>query len=96
MTTQSREENPRPRKPRDLGTRQGNPQYEAALKGRCLNVCVRTSFQASGRDETPENPAPEGRTSLAQRDSAGKSGKKDSSPRGTTEFSRTHFYEDRG
>ena len=39
----------------------------------------------------PENPAPEGRTSLAQRGSAGKSGANDSSPGGTTGFSLTHF-----
>jgi hypothetical protein len=37
------------------------------------------------------NPAPEGRPSLAQRFSAGKSGKKDSSPGGKAEFSRTLF-----
>src|SRR5260370_17985613 len=36
-----------------------------------------------------ENPAPEGRTSLAQRFSAGEAGKNDSSPGGTTQFSRT-------
>jgi hypothetical protein len=33
----------------------------------------------------PENPVPEGRTSLAQRGSAGKNGTIDSSPGGTTE-----------
>ncbi len=37
--------------------------------------------------ELSENPAPEGRPSLAQRFSAGKSGINDSSPGGTTEFS---------
>src|SRR5712692_605175 len=36
-----------------------------------------------------ENPAPEGRSSLAQRFSAGKLRRHDSSPGGTTEFSRT-------
>src|SRR5258708_37722172 len=36
-----------------------------------------------------ENPAPEGRTSLAQRFSAGKRGINDSSPRGTTHCPRT-------
>src|SRR5208283_3635032 len=35
-----------------------------------------------------ENTAPEGRTNLAQRFSAGKSGKNDLSPGGTTQFSR--------
>jgi len=50
-----------------------------------------SSFQASWRDEMPENPVPEGRPSLAQRASAGKSERNDSSPAGTTEFSHTHF-----
>jgi len=36
----------------------------------------------------PDNPVPEGRTSLAQRASAGKNGTNDSSPGGTPEFSR--------
>src|ERR1039457_1575087 len=36
-----------------------------------------------------EHPAPEGRTNLAQRFSAGTSGGNDSSPGGTTELSRT-------
>ncbi len=35
--------------------------------------------------------APEGRTNLAQRFSAGKSGRNNSSPGGTAQFSRTHF-----
>jgi hypothetical protein len=46
------------------------------------------------REENPvpaEYPAPEGRPTLAQRFSAGKDGKNDSSPRGTTEFSLTLF-----
>src|SRR5208282_1341083 len=38
-----------------------------------------------------ENKAPEGRTNLAQRFSAGKSGKNDLSPGGTTQFSRKPF-----
>src|ERR1035441_1123166 len=44
---------------------------------------------AKEKSTAQENAAPEGRPSLAQRFSAGKSGKKDSSPGGTTEFSRT-------
>jgi len=39
----------------------------------------------------PRNPAPEGRTSLAQRFSAGESGRNDPSPGGTTQISRTLF-----
>src|ERR1039457_6247686 len=48
-----------------------------------------------GRNESSEysipeeSPTPEGRPSLAQRFSAGKSATNDSSPGGTTEFSRT-------
>jgi hypothetical protein len=56
-----------------------------------FSVCVRTRFRPTKWNGLAGNPAPEGRTSLAQRFSAGKSGKKDSSPGGTTEFSRTLF-----
>jgi hypothetical protein len=45
------------------------------------------SFQPSWRGKMPDNPVPEGRTSLAQRASAGKNGTNDSSPGGTPEFS---------
>jgi hypothetical protein len=69
----------------------GKPGVRSGLKRRRFSVCMRASFQASWWDEMPENPAPEGRTSLAQRASAGKSGTNNSSPGGTTEFSRTHF-----
>src|ERR1039457_6312080 len=54
-------------------------------------MCVRTRFRATRWNGLAGNPAPEGRPSLAQRFSAGKSGKKDSSPGGTAEFSRTIF-----
>jgi hypothetical protein len=54
-------------------------------------VCVRTDVLAIRWNEELENAAPEGRTNLAQRFSAGKSGKNDLSPGGTTQFSRTHF-----
>ena len=61
-------------------------------------MCVRTLFCATKWNGLAGNPAPEGRPSLAQRFSAGKSGKKDSSPGEPalsevegTEFSRTHF-----
>src|SRR5450759_3894480 len=56
-----------------------------------FSVCVRTRFRTVWRNQAQENAAPEGRPNLAQRFSAGKSGKKDSSPGGTTEFSRTRF-----
>src|ERR1035441_3825971 len=56
-----------------------------------FSVCVRTGFRATGWDGAPQNPAPEGRPTLAQRFSAGDSGTHDSSPGGTTEFSRTLF-----
>ena len=54
-------------------------------------MCVRTDVLAIRWNEELENAAPEGRTNLAQRFSAGKSGKSDLSPGGTTQFSRTHF-----
>src|ERR1035438_1370853 len=41
--------------------------------------------------KSSRHPAPQGRPSLAQRFSAGKSGTHDSSPGGTTEFSLTLF-----
>ena len=53
--------------------------------------CVRTDVLPLRWNEELENAAPEGRTNLAQRFSAGKSGKNDLSPGGTTQFSRTHF-----
>src|ERR1035441_1837585 len=54
--------------------------------------CVRENSLSPNQVEwMAGNPAPEGRPSLAQRFSAGKSGKKDSSPGGTAEFSRTLF-----
>src|ERR1019366_10589542 len=56
-----------------------------------FRVCVRTRFRAIRWNEAQESPAPEGRTSLAQRFSAGKSGRNQSSPGGTTQFSRTRF-----
>jgi hypothetical protein len=52
-------------------------------------VCVRTRFRTVWWNQAQENAAPEGRPNLAQRFSAGKSGRVDSSPGGTTEFSRT-------
>ena len=62
-----------------------------ANKDEGFSVCVRTDVLAIRWNEELENPAPEGRTSLAQRFSAGKSGKNELSPGGTTQFSRTHF-----
>src|ERR1019366_1334717 len=56
-----------------------------------FSVCVRTDVLAIRWNEELENAAPEGRTNLAQRFSAGKSGKSDLSPGGTTQFSRTLF-----
>ena len=50
-------------------------------------MCLRTHFRALQRSRMSENPALEGRPSLAQRFSAGKSGRNDSSRGGTTEFS---------
>jgi thiamine biosynthesis protein ThiS len=44
---------------------------------------------SSSPSSAQAHPAPEGRTNLAQRFSAGKSGKNELSPRGTTESSRT-------
>jgi len=66
--------------------------------GRPLRVCVRNNFQATRWRQILENPAPEGRPSLAQRFSAAESATTDSS-RGEpalsevegTEFSRTLF-----
>jgi hypothetical protein len=70
-----------------------------------FSVCVGTRFRAIQWNEAQENPAPEGRTNLAQRRgpqharfwrdgvegfSAGKSGRSNSRP-GTTEFSRTRL-----
>jgi len=52
-------------------------------------VCVRTGFWAIRWNEELGNPALEGRTNLAQRFSAGKSGKNELSPGGTTQFSLT-------
>src|SRR6266446_6562326 len=49
----------------------------------------RTCSRASEENELSERPAPEGRSSLAQRFSAGDAGRNDSSPGGTTEFSPT-------
>jgi hypothetical protein len=58
--------------------------YRAPLK------CVRENwFSSNPLERIIEVPAPEGRPSLAQRFSAGKSGRNDSSPGGTTQFSRT-------
>ncbi len=57
---------------------------------RCpFSVCVRTGVLAIRWNEGLDNTAPEGRPNLAQRFSAGKSGKNDLSPGGTTHFSRT-------
>ncbi len=56
-----------------------------------FGVWVRTGFRAIRWNEAHENPAPEGQPSLAQRVSAGESATNDSSPGGTTEFSRTLF-----
>src|ERR1019366_2535563 len=50
-----------------------------------LGVCVRTRFRTVWWNQAQENSAPEGRPSLAQRFSAGKSGRNDSSPGGTTD-----------
>src|ERR1019366_7903920 len=61
----------------------------ASYRGHRFSVCVRTSFRTVWWNQAQENAAPEGRPSLAQR--AGKGRKKDSSPGGTTEFSRTRF-----
>src|SRR5208282_2742613 len=66
------------------------PEGRPSLAQR-FSVCVRTGFWAIRWNEELENSAPEGRTNLAQRFSAGKSGKSDLSPGGTTQFSRTHF-----
>ena len=66
------------------------PEGRPSLAQR-FSVCVRTDVLAIRWNEELENAAPEGRTNLAQRFSAGKSGKNDLSPGGTTQFSRTHF-----
>ena len=66
------------------------PEGRPSLAQR-FSVCVRTDVLAIRWNEELENAAPEGRTNLAQRFSAGKSGKSDLSPGGTTQFSRTHF-----
>jgi hypothetical protein len=55
------------------------------------SVCVRTRCRTTGGEKMPEHRAPEGRSSLAQRFSAGENGRNDSSPGGTTQFSRAHF-----
>src|ERR1039458_7441768 len=56
-----------------------------------FRVRVRTRFRAVRWNEAIQNRAPEGRPNLAQRFSAGENGRNDSSPGGTTEFSRTLF-----
>jgi hypothetical protein len=62
-----------------------------ARKTQGFNVWVRTYFRVAGGMKCPKTQPRQGRTSIAQRGSAGKSGTNDSSPGGTTEFSRTHF-----
>ena len=79
-----------------LAIRWNEELENAAPEGRTnvaqrFSVCVRTDVLAIRWNEEFENAAPEGRTNLAQRFSAGKSGKSDLSPGGTTQFSRTHF-----
>ena len=57
-----------------------------------VTVVAAPAVVAVGAEEDKNaTPAPEGRTNLAQRFSAGKSGTSDSSPGGTAEFSRTYF-----
>src|ERR1019366_8251215 len=79
-----------------LAIRWNEELKNAAPEGRTnvaqrFSVCVRTDVLGIRCKEEFENAAPEGRTNLAQRFSAGKSGKNDLSPGGTTQFSRTHF-----
>src|ERR1017187_8922816 len=70
----------------------GNPAPEGRPSfAQPFSVCVRTGFWAIRWNEELENAAPEGRTNLAQRFSAGKSGKNELSPGGTTQFSRIRF-----
>jgi hypothetical protein len=49
---------------------------------------MKTKRKTKRRTGEPENPAPEGRPRLAQRFSAGKARRRDSSPGGTTQFRR--------
>jgi uncharacterized protein DUF6599 len=62
-----------------------------ARRGSGFGVCVKTRFRVARKNEAPYDPAPEGRANLAQRFSAGKSGKNDLSPGGTTESSSALF-----
>jgi len=65
----------------------GHSWFQVAQR---FSECVRTRFRIIRWNQLSENPAPEGRSRLAQRFSAGKSGRNDSSPGGTTEFSHAH------
>ncbi len=49
------------------------------------------TFAVTGWLGAPKNPAPQGQANLAQRFSAGKTGKIDASPGGTTQFSHRLF-----
>jgi hypothetical protein len=54
-----------------------------------FSVCVKTRSWATQWNQVPANLAPKGRPNLAQRFSAGKSGRIHLSPGGTTEFSHS-------
>ena len=64
---------------------------EGIIRTALPGVRENSIFQAIRWNEEFENPAPEGRTTLAQRFSAGLSGRNDASPVGTTQFSRTFY-----
>src|ERR1019366_2044706 len=65
------------------------PFFNTGFSRRGKTAARKTLFPQPPRSyEAQPNPAPEGRPNLAQRFSAGKSGKKDSSPGGTAELSR--------
>src|ERR1035437_1469071 len=65
------------------------PVFNTGFSRRGKTAARKTLFPQPPRSyEAQPNPAPEGRPNLAQRFSAGKSGKKDSSPGGTAELSR--------
>src|ERR1017187_8337419 len=49
-----------------------------------FSVCARTNFEETQWCATSESPAPEGRTIIARRFSAGRNGKNGLSPGGTT------------
>src|ERR1017187_7451982 len=61
-----------------------------------FSVCARTNFEETQWCATSESPAPEGRTIIARRFSAGKRGENGPSSGGTAEFSRIRFSAGKG